>query len=121
MVLRRACTQLRFAVARSWPRGWFALFALLALLTRADLVFAQNPLHMRIDEVIAQAHVGPLAPPAGDAEFARRLYLDLTGMVPSSAELAAFVSDAAPDKRTKLVDQMLASPRYARHMANVFD
>jgi Protein of unknown function (DUF1549)/Protein of unknown function (DUF1553) len=85
-------------------------------------VFAQAPpLHARIDELVTQAHVGPLAPPAGDGEFARRVYLDLTGMVPSSAELAAFVADASADKRTKLIDQLLASPRYVRHMANVFD
>ena len=61
---------------------------------------------------MTQAHIGPLAPPASDAEFARRIYLDLTGMVPSSAELAAFVADASADKRTKLIDKLLASPRY---------
>ncbi|MGI8980519.1 MAG: DUF1549 domain-containing protein [Pirellulaceae bacterium] len=88
----------------------------------AQSLFAQAPpLHVRMDDLVTQAHVGPVAPPAGDGEFARRIYLDLTGMVPSSAELAAFVADASADKRTRLIDQLLASPRYVRHMANVFD
>ncbi|MBC7851792.1 MAG: DUF1549 domain-containing protein, partial [Pirellulaceae bacterium] len=96
---------------------------LLALFTcLAPELFAQAPpLHVRMDELVTQAHVGPMAPAAGDGEFARRIYLDLTGMVPSSAELAAFVADASADKRTKLIDQLLTSPRYVRHMANVFD
>lgn len=86
-------------------------------------LLAQSPasLHARIDELVTGAHIGPAAPIATDAEFARRVYLDLTGMVPSSAELAPFLADASADKRTRLVDQLLASPRYARHWANVFD
>ncbi len=96
------------------------LLALLAGLA-PDLFAQVPPLHVRMDELVTQAHVGPMAPPASDGEFVRRIYLDLTGMVPSSAELAAFVADASADKRTKLIDQLLAGPRYVRHMANVFD
>src|SRR6476620_7299689 len=106
MVPKRASVKLRPAAIRSQQRGTvWALLAMVSLLAQCGVVFAQTPpLHVRLDEVVAQGHVGPLAPAAGDAEFARRAYLDLTGMVPSSAELAAFASDAAPDKRTKLVD-----------------
>lgn len=103
-------------------RAGKALILLALLASFAPDLFAQAPpLHVRMDELVTQAHVGPVAPPAGDGEFARRIYLDLTGMVPSSAELAVFVADASVDKRTKLIDQLLASPRYVRHMANVFD
>ena len=79
------------------------------------------PLHVRIDQSTADAHIGPVVPAAHDAEFLRRIYLDLTGMIPSSAEARAFLADQSPDKRTKLVDRLLGSPAYARHIAAAFD
>ena len=47
----------------------------------------------------------------------RRVTLDLTGLPPTLAEVQAFVADKAPDAYEKLVDRLLASPRYAEHMA----
>jgi hypothetical protein len=60
-----------------------------------------------------------LAAPADDAEFLRRLYLDLAGRIPSTAEARAFLNDAQPNKRARLVEQLLASQRYALHLTNV--
>ena len=79
------------------------------------------PLHVRIDEQIALGHAGPLSPLASDADFVRRIYLDLTGMIPPAAEVRAFLADQSADKRVKLIDQLLAGPHYPRHMATVFD
>ncbi len=79
------------------------------------------PLHQRIDEHLAQTHVGPSSPLASDADFVRRVYLDLVGTIPSTAEARAFFADASPDKRAKLIDQLLASSRHAQHLANVLD
>ncbi|HUE71855.1 MAG TPA: DUF1549 domain-containing protein [Pirellulaceae bacterium] len=79
------------------------------------------PLHARIDEQIAQGHAGPLSPLASDADFVRRIYLDLAGMIPSATQVRAFLADASPDKRVKLIDQLLSGPEYPRHMATVFD
>jgi len=57
-----------------------------------------------------------LPPPTDDAAFLRRLHLDLLGLLPSEAELQAFVADAAPDKRARAVDAALARDRdYAAH------
>ncbi len=109
-----------FAILK-WRAGKELVFTALLAGFAANLFGQSPPLHGRIDAVVTQAHVGAVAPPASDGEFARRVYLDLTGMVPSSAELAAFVADASADRRTKLIDQLLASPRYVRHIANVFD
>jgi hypothetical protein len=51
-----------------------------------------------------------------DATFARRAYLDLIGVIPSVIELNRFLVDAAPDKRAKLVDRLLARRSdYAHH------
>jgi hypothetical protein len=56
------------------------------------------------------------AAPAGDAVFLRRAYLDLWGLPPSPEDLAAFLADAAPGKRERLVDRLLSDRRnYAEH------
>jgi Protein of unknown function (DUF1553)/Protein of unknown function (DUF1549) len=87
-----------------------------------DHAVAQTPLTQRIDQEIQKGLQGtPAALPAGDAEFLRRVYLDLTGIVPSAAEARAFLSDPAPDKRAKLIDKLLVGDEYARHLQNTFD
>ncbi len=52
-----------------------------------------------------------------DAEFIRRASLDITGSLPTIAEIKAFVADAAPDKRARLVDGLLERPEYASYFA----
>lgn len=51
----------------------------------------------------------------------RRVYLDLVGRVPTSEELSRYLADRRPDRWEWLVDELLASPEYARHMAEVMD
>jgi hypothetical protein len=60
------------------------------------------------------------APPASDAEFLRRVTLDLAGRIPSVAELRAFLRDKDPNKRKKAVERLLKSPRHVSHFTNVF-
>jgi hypothetical protein len=60
------------------------------------------------------------APPADDAEFLRRAYLDLTGRIPRPADVHEFLADPSADKRAKLIDQLLEGPRFAAHFANVW-
>lgn len=79
------------------------------------------PLHERIDRVIDASRVGPPVALASDAEFLRRVSLDLTGMPPSSEELKSFLADAGADKRAKAVDRLLESPLYPRHLATTLD
>src|SRR5271166_4925960 len=59
------------------------------------------------------------APIADDAEFLRRIYLDLTGRIPRPHDVHEFLADKHPDKRRNAVDDLLDSPRYAQHFANV--
>jgi hypothetical protein len=85
---------------------------------------AAPPLHERIDQAVAAGSTNfskVAAPQASDAEFLRRLYLDLTGTIPTAAEARKFLGDKSADKRTKLIDRLLASPEHARHLQNVFD
>jgi hypothetical protein len=68
---------------------------------------------------LTAAKVEP-APRADDAEFLRRIYLDLAGRIPSVAELRAFLEDKSVDKREKAVARLLESPRYITHFTHVW-
>ena len=57
------------------------------------------------------------APLTTDLEFLRRVYLDVTGHLPTPAETGEFMKDSAPDKRAKLIDKLLASDAFATHWA----
>ncbi len=77
----------------------------------------------RIDQLInarLEAEKVPPAPPADDAEFLRRVSLDLTGRIPSVAQVRAFLADRSPDKRQRLVDAMLESGAFLRHFTHVW-
>lgn len=52
-----------------------------------------------------------------DAEFLRRVYLDVIGTLPTPAEARRFLKDPAPDRRAKLVDELLERPEYADYWA----
>lgn len=81
-------------------------------------------LHVRIDALIAAGHPEydrHAAPLADDAEFLRRVYLDLAGTVPSAAGARVFFADPSPDKRRALVDRLLADPAHPRRLAEHFD
>jgi len=47
-----------------------------------------------------------------DAEFIRRAYLDVLGVLPTPEEVRAFLAAQDPDKRAKLVDTVLTRPEY---------
>lgn len=53
-----------------------------------------------------------------DAEFLRRVSVDVTGTLPTPDEIVAFLADPDADKRTKKVDELLGRPAYAANWAN---
>lgn len=61
------------------------------------------------------------APRCDDSAFLRRVTLDLVGSVPTYDETRTFLADTDPGKRTKLVDRLLADPRFGPHQADVWD
>ncbi|MDA0917611.1 MAG: DUF1553 domain-containing protein [Planctomycetota bacterium] len=81
---------------------------------------AAEPLHRRIDQLIAAGFNGEPAALSNDAEFFRRVNLDLAGRIPSAADSRAFLDDSSPDKRAAVIDRLLASPEFAGRMANLF-
>jgi hypothetical protein len=62
----------------------------------------------------------PAAEVADDAEFVRRIHLDLHGTVPTLEQTTRFLADAAPDKRAGLVDSLLADARYGQYLADIW-
>ncbi|MCC6508025.1 MAG: DUF1549 domain-containing protein [Pirellulaceae bacterium] len=81
-------------------------------------------LHRQIDSLLqrywSEHHITP-AELSDDAEFMRRIYLDLTGIIPTPEQATEFLDDQAANKREQLIDKLLASPDYALHMARVYD
>lgn len=97
---------------------------LLTLAIPAYSARGETPLYLRIDELVGagKADFESVASPlASDAEFLRRVTLDLNGIIPSAAEAREFLDDPDSSKRRRRVDQLLASPRFARHFAAVLD
>ena len=57
------------------------------------------------------------SPEADRRTLLRRVTLDLTGLPPTPAEVDSFLADTSPEAYEKVVDRLLASPRYGEHMA----
>ncbi len=77
----------------------------------------------RIDELIeaaCDAHQVQVAPTATDDEFLRRVSLDLTGTIPTVAEVRDFLADERPEKRAEWIDRYLESPLHATHLATTW-
>ena len=77
----------------------------------ADFTAGQNAIDGAVFKKLQALRLPP-APPCDDATFARRLHLDLTGTLPTAELAAAFAKDTAPDKRARLADELLGSPRF---------
>ena len=82
---------------------------------------ADDSLHARIDAIIEAKAGGALAAQSTDAEFLRRVYLDLAGRIPSVEESRAFLADSSADKREKAIDRLLASDDHVRRMTQAFN
>jgi hypothetical protein len=72
----------------------------------------ENPIDVFIRQRLAREGLKPAAE-ADRVTLARRVSLDLTGIPPTPEEIAAYQKDASPNAYEKLVDRLMASPRYA--------
>ena len=75
-----------------------------------------NPIDRFIFAGLNAAKLRP-APAADRTALIRRVYFDLIGLPPTPEEAAAFAADKSPDAYGKLVDRLLASPRYGERWA----
>jgi hypothetical protein len=116
-------TSREIALVRRWIEqgaAWQGHWAFLApekppVPRTRDAAWARNPVDSFILARLEEEGLKP-SPEADPATLARRVTLDLTGLPPTTAEVDAFVRDRSPDAYEKLVDRLLASPRYGEHM-----
>ncbi|MFN9297001.1 MAG: DUF1553 domain-containing protein [Acidobacteriota bacterium] len=84
--------------------------------------WVQSPIDAFILSALETKGLSP-APPADRRTLIRRATYDLTGLPPTPAEVEAFLNDKSPDAWPRLIDRLLASPRYgerwARHWLDV--
>ena len=77
-----------------------------------------------IDElVLTKLHRMNVRPAAltSDREFARRIFLDLMGILPTPEELHRFLEDSRLDKRSRLINSLLERPEYVSHWTVKFE
>lgn len=77
---------------------------------------ARDPIEAWIRDKLVTEKL-PVAPEADRPRLLRRVTFDLTGLPPTPAEVDAFVADRSPAAYQKVVDRLLASPRYGERMA----
>lgn len=101
---------------------WWSLQALKKLVPpdpQDATKWVRNAIDQFILATLQEKGLKPSAP-ADRVTLIRRVTYDLTGLPPTVEEIDAFVNDAAPDAYDKLVDRLLASPRYAERWARLW-
>lgn len=78
-----------------------------------------NPVDQLLFRRMSRDNVTP-APRSSDAEFLRRVYLDLTGRIPTLEQAERFLTSAEAGKRDRLIEDVLNSAAYADQMALYF-
>ncbi len=102
------------ASIRKWVEGlrpWS-----FAPIVRAAVPAGRNPVDYFVQTALASKGISP-SPEADRRTLVRRIYLDLTGLLPTPEEVDAFVRDSRPDAYEHLVDHLLASPHYGEKFA----
>jgi hypothetical protein len=85
--------------------------------TAADTSAASKQIDALVAKGLAKEKLKPNKP-VTDETFLRRVYLDVTGRIPTQAETVAFLDSKDANKRAKLIDQLLASDGYVYHFYN---
>lgn len=72
---------------------------------------ARNEIDELVQQKLRKLRLAP-APPCDDATYLRRVFLDVTGQLPSVDEVREFLADETPDKRGRIVDELLRRPEF---------
>jgi Protein of unknown function (DUF1549)/Protein of unknown function (DUF1553) len=84
-----------------------------------DTLAVSKFIDTQIAKRLAEENV-PASALATDEEFLRRVYIDLSGTIPTIDQATAFLADQSSNKRAKLIDELLASSNFGHHMADVW-
>ena len=105
------------ATGAPWARHWaFVNPQIAPPPTVSDNGWPKQPLDRHVLKGLESKGIKP-SPEADKATLLRRVTLDLTGLPPTPAEVAAFMADKSPDSYNRTVDRLLANPRYGERMA----
>ncbi|MFG0266519.1 MAG: DUF1549 and DUF1553 domain-containing protein [Rhodopirellula sp. JB055] len=88
-----------------------------------ETIASPTPSDHRIDQLIeVKLDKLGITPSAicSDSDFIRRASFDITGTLPAASDVRAFLADSRPDKRERLIDELLDSPSYAAWWATRF-
>ena len=97
-----------------------------SLATRIDQALVRGVLQWQSEMVKRKLPIESfsLLGPAADADFVRRAYLDAIGRIPTAEEALQFIDDFALDKRTRLIDRLMAdqawSEQHFHRLADMF-
>src|SRR6478672_8732215 len=99
-------------------RRWWAFQKVVkpAVPTPAAWEWVANDVDAFVLAKLEEKHLKP-SPAADKVTLIRRATIDLTGLLPTPEEVQAFVSDNSSDAFAKVVDRLLASPRYGERWA----
>jgi hypothetical protein len=110
-----------------WWKRLLLVFAIVPILAAGAVSGASKPdsaelaglIDQQIETRLKAEHV-PESEPADDAEFLRRVYLDLHGVIPTGEQAARFLADTRLDRRARLVDALLDDPRYGEYLGDLW-
>ncbi|MBX3414667.1 MAG: DUF1549 domain-containing protein [Pirellulales bacterium] len=103
--------------------GRYAATTVTVMGDRTGFVWQEVPEHNYVDtrvyEKLKRVKIQP-SELCTDAEFLRRVYLDLMGLAPEPAEIRAFLADSRPtrEKRDAVIDRLVGSPEFVAHWSN---
>jgi len=119
------CTTVRRGEAPVLARfeGAYAATTITVMGDRTGFAWKEPAKFNKIDDLVAQKWQRMKIEPSGmctDADFIRRLHLDLTGLPPSSEEVRAFMADTREQrvKRNELIDKLIGNDAFVDHWAN---
>ena len=114
--------QTRVSIACKLACGLLAIFGVNHQ-ANAEEDDARSSIVQRVDaKLLAKMEEQGVAPVnlADDAEFLRRIWLDLAGGIPSVAEAREYLASDESDKRAKLISRLLSSPATINHLAETW-
>lgn len=122
---RGLCTTVRRGEAPVLARfeGAYAATTITVMGDRSGFAWKEPEKYNRIDELVAQKWQRMKIQPSGlctDAEFIRRLHIDLTGLPPKPEEVRAFLADTRESrtKRNELIDKLIGNDDFVDHWSN---
>lgn len=83
----------------------------------ADVQAKAQQIDQMVTAKLAKEKIDPTAP-VTDEVFVRRIYLDISGRIPTLKETTDFLADKSANKRAELIDALLASDGYVQNFAN---